>query len=43
MTPFMNAVACLLSLGVAQFFWRRPIRLFKEAFALVAALVLFCV
>ena len=43
MTPFMNAVACLLALGAAQFFWRRPIRLFKEAFALVAALVLFCV
>ena len=43
MTPFMNAVACLLALGAAQFFWRRPIRLFKEAFVLVAALVLFCV
>ena len=43
MTPFMNAVACLLALGVAQFFWRRPIRLFKEAFVLVFALALFCV
>lgn len=42
MTPFMNAVACLLALAVAQFFWRRPIRLFKEAFSIIVALALFC-
>ena len=43
MIPLMNAVACLLALAMAQFFWRRPIRLFKEAFFLLAAVVVFCV
>lgn len=41
MTPLMNAVACLLALALAQFFWRRPIRLFKEAFVIVDSLLLF--
>ena len=43
MIPLLNAVACLLALAMAQFFWRRPIRLFKEAFFLLAAVVVFCV
>ena len=43
MTPLMNAVACLLSLAMAQFLWHRPIKLFKEAFFLFLALVVFCI
>lgn len=41
MTPLMNAFACLLSLAMAQFLWHKPIRLFKEAFFLLLALVVF--
>ena len=43
MTPLMNAFACLLALAMAQFLWHRPIRLFKEAFFLFLALVVFCI
>lgn len=41
MTPLMNAFACLLALALAQFFWHRPIRFFKEAFVIVGSLLLF--
>ena len=41
MIPLMNAFACLLSLAMAQFLWHKPIRLFKAAFFLLLALVVF--
>lgn len=41
MTPLMNALACLLSLASAAFFWRAPLRLFKETLVILAALLVF--
>lgn len=43
MIPLMNAFACLLALAVTVFYWRSPLRIFKETAIIVGSLALFCV
>lgn len=43
MTALSNAVACLLALAVTVFYWRSPLKLFKETLIILLSLALFCV
>ncbi|MCF0224871.1 MAG: hypothetical protein HUK20_11440 [Fibrobacter sp.] len=42
MTPLFNALACLLTLACAQFFWRKQSSLLYNAIWMVGSLALFC-
>lgn len=42
MTAFPNAIACLLALSVTVFYWRTPLKLFKEVLVILLSLALFC-
>lgn len=42
MSPFVNALACLLALGCATFVWRRGSSLFVNAGLLIGFFALFC-
>ncbi len=40
MTPFVDALACLLSLGCAMFLWRERSSLYRNAFLIIGFLIL---